>query len=156
MVAGRAIGTTKGIISDLEEAKRWGVYDLLSDLFADRGCYADYAQLEKLKEIQNKLGILNTDIYKIKNELKGINETGQLLFELSTGWNAADMYFDDAITEFAQFSEIKKAKKNAEEFIKELELVHENIKKKDEELLEKEVQMAKEIAELLEGKKVDE
>ena len=145
-VAGRAIGTTKGIISDLDEAKRWGI----SDLILNRGFYSDYAQLEKLKDVEKNLRVLNTDIYKIKNELKEINDTGQLLLDLSTDWSAADMYFDFTLIEFAQFSEIKKAKKSAEEFIQQLEEVHDNIKKKDEELLEKELNMAKEISELLE------
>ena len=147
--AERAIATTESIISGLDNAHSWGVYDA----FLGGGLFADMVKYDQINQVEDYVHKLQVDLIYLEKELKDIRVQENISPIVTDDLRFADIFFDGLIFDWTALGKINNSKARAEDTWRQLKGVLNKLRIMEERLSEEEADIKKQLTDILTSKK---
>lgn len=119
-----ALSTAESILSSLDSAHGWGVYDMLGG-----GLIADIAKHDKLEEAQRKMENLQRELKSFQRELTDVSSHAEVQIEVSGFMKFADYFFDGFLVDWMVQDKIDQSISQIQNIRKEIETILAQLKK---------------------------
>ncbi len=113
-----ALDSLKKAKADLDSARNWGIYDIVGG-----GLLATMVKHGKMNSANENIKIAMTDLQKFRNELDDIDYANEDYMKLGELTMAADIIFDNVLTDLYVQSKINDLRLRVEEAIRRVERI---------------------------------
>lgn len=145
IAAENAIATTELILSGLDNAHSWGIYDT----FLGGGLLADVVKYDQIDQVEHDMQRLHIQLYNLQKELKDIKIEGHIEALASSDSRFVDIFFDNIFSDWQIMGEIKRTKESAEAMLSQLNDVAKKIELMEVAVSEEEAKVKEQLANAL-------
>lgn len=150
--AGRtAYSVSCEVLEDMNNAKSWGVIDILGG-----GLVADVVKYDNLNEAQDKIKTLQNSLRNFRTELADVTEriSGDIHTEIGDFLCFADYFFDGLITDWMVYDKISESKDRTEQTISQIRNVLEQLEQIRDSNIREQEWAEKQLEKMITGAKL--
>lgn len=140
-----AIVTAEYIVSGLDNAHSWGVFDA----FFNGGLFADMIKYEQIDQVEEDIQRFHVQLYNVQKELKDIKIQGHIETVSSRDTRFVDMFFDNIFIDCGVMGDIKRTKESTQIMLAKLKDVVKKIEIMEDAVLEEETKVKERLAKAL-------